>query len=122
MSDFDVSELNKLAVDLGRGNAKMVLGARKILDVACVKIKKDMAKEIGGSPHFRKVAPSVSYDIKGLSAEIGPEQGKAAGSLAFIAAYGTATTPPSWDHTASLHREAPVFEKFLGDLAAKSVL
>lgn len=122
MADFDVSQVTKLAFDLGRGNAAMVVGARKILEVASVKIKKDMAKEIGQSPHFKAVAPAISYDIKGLSSEIGPVIGKAAGSLAFIAAYGTATQGPSWDHTAALHREAPFVEKFLGDLAAKSVL
>lgn len=122
MADFDLSQVNRLAADLGKGNAAMVTGARKILDVAAAKIKKDMAREIGGSPHFRAVAPSISYDIKGLSAEIGPEIGKAAGSLAFIAAYGTATTGPSWDHTAALQREAPHAVKFLEALAVKSVL
>lgn len=122
MADINFSQVSKLATDLGRGNSAMVTGARKILEVGSTKIKKDMATEIGKSPHFKGVAPAVSYDIKGLSSEIGPVQGKAAGSLAFIAAYGTATTGPSWDHTAALHREAPVMERLLLDLAAKSIL
>lgn len=126
MTDFDVSEVTKLAFDLGKGNAAMVVGARKILQVASIKIKKDMAAEIGRSPHFKAVAPAITYETKitafGAESEIGPEVGKAAGSLAFIAAYGTSTQGPSWDHTAALRREAPVFEKFLGDLAAKSIL
>jgi hypothetical protein len=122
MTDFDVSQITKLAVDLGKGNAGMVTGARKILEVASIKIKKDMAAEISQSPHFKAVAPAISYDIKGLSSEIGPVIGKAAGSLAFIAAHGTATHPPSWDYTAALHREAPIAEKLLGELAAKTIL
>jgi len=122
MVDIDVSQLNKLAFDLGRGNAATVTGARKILEVASIKIKEDMAAEIARSPHFKKVAPAISYDITGLSSEIGPVQGKAAGSLAFIAAYGTSTQPPSWDHTAALHREAPIVTGLLEALAAKSIL
>jgi hypothetical protein len=122
MADFDFSQVSKLAADLGKGNADMVTGARKILEVASIKTKKDMATEISRSPHFKAVAPAISYDIKGLSSEIGPVQGKAAGSLAFIAAYGTATQGPSWDHTASLHREAPIFVGLLEALAAKSIL
>lgn len=123
MVDFDVSQLNRLAADLGRGNAKMVVEARKIIEVASVKIKKDMAKEIGKSPHFHQVAPAISYDIHGLDSEIGPVMGeKKAGSLAFIAAHGTSTTPPSWEYTAALQREAPFVVKFLEELAVKSVL
>lgn len=122
MADFDLSELNRLAVDLGRGTAAMVTEARTIIQVASTKIKRDMAREIGRSPHFKAVAPAISYDLKGLSAEIGPVIGKAAGSLAFIAANGTATTPPSWEYTAALHREAPHVETFMAALAARSVL
>lgn len=123
MPEFDFSQVDRLAADLGRGDAAMIEQTRKILEVAAIKIKKDMAKEISGHRHFKAVAPTISYDITALSAEIGPVIGeKKAGSLAWIAANGTATTPPSWEYTAALHREAPIVEALLTDLAARTAL
>lgn len=116
MADFDLSQLDLLAADLGRGTARTVDGARRIIEVASLRIKRDMAAEIGRSPHFKSVAPSISYTLRGLESEIGPEIGKAGGSLAFIAANGTSTTPPSWEYTAALQRETPTVVRLLTEL------
>lgn len=123
MTSFDFSQVDRLAADLGRGSVAMVAEAHKIIEVGAIKIKKDMAQEIGGHRHFKAVAPFITYDMQSLSAEIGPVSGERnAGSLAWIAANGTATQPPSWDYTAALHREAPIVESLLADLAARSTL
>ena len=122
--DIDVSQLNKLAHDLGK-NAKFLIAAGACLSKASLDIKKDMAKEISKHPHFKRVGYDIRYDITGLSSEVYVETGRGKGhhgGLAFIAAYGTSTTPPSWDHTAALHRQAPIFAKFLVEAAEKSVL
>lgn len=123
MSDFDFSELNKLAVDLGKGNAATVTGARKILEVAAIKIKKGMASDAKGHRGAPAFPASITYDLKGLSAEIGPDKSRRQGALGNILYFGTSNNAPVIaDVAGPLKAEAPIFEKFLAELAAKSIL
>jgi hypothetical protein len=115
--DIDVTEFTALAGDIRKAELSVAKDVVKIVTVASVKIKKAMASEIAKSPHFRAVAPSISFDTKvtalGIESEIGPEIGKAAGSLAFIAAHGNSRMGPSWDYAAPLEAEGKVVEGLL---------
>jgi len=119
--DLDTSQVDALVVDLGKAGRKATLAAAAVIGRGALNIKAGMAADIAGSPHFKRVAASISYDVRGLSAEIGPEVGRGAGSLAFIAAYGTSRTPATWDHTAALRRELPNIEKFLGQAGIEAL-
>lgn len=114
---IDVTQVTQLAADLRKSELTLAGEVRKIIQVASVKIKKQMAADIGRSPHFRGVAPSITYTTRitatGIESEIGPEIGKGAGSLAFIAAHGTSTTGPSWDYAAPLEAEGNIAENLL---------
>lgn len=123
--DLDLTEFTQLAGDLAKAPKSLAADVVKIVQVASMKIKKDMARDIAKSPHFRAVAPSINFDTKitatGIESEIGPEIGKAAGSLAFIAAHGSSTMGPSWDYAAPLEAEGKVVERLLLD-AVRGVL
>lgn len=120
---FDFTEFTQLAGDLRKAELTVAAEVRKIIQVGSVTIKKQMQSDISSSPHFRAVAPSITYDTKitamGIESEIGPEVGKAAGSLAFIAAHGTSTTGPSWDYAAPLEAEGKVVEALLSKALGK---
>ena len=120
MSDevsIDLNEFTQLAGDLRKSELSVANDVRKIIQVGSMKIKKQMASDISKSLHFKAVAPSITFETKitalGIESEIGPEIGRAAGSLAFIAANGTSTMGPSWDYAAPLIAEAKVVEALL---------
>ena len=114
---IDLNEFTQLAGDLRKSELSIANDVRKIIQVGSMKIKKQTASDIGKSPHFKAVAPSITYETKitafGIESEIGPEIGKAAGSLAFIAANGTSTMGPSWDYAAPLIAEGKIVENLL---------
>jgi len=118
---IDASQVDKLAIDLGRAGRKATLEATKVVAKGALNIKQGMQASISPSPHFGGVAGAISYDLRGLSAEIGPEIGRGQGSLAFIAAFGASATPGFWDYAAPLEKEAPNVAKFLGEIGAKAL-
>ena len=115
--DLDLTEFTKLAGDLRKGELKLATEVLKIIQVGSMKIKKQMANDISKSPHFKAVAPSITYTTKitalGIESEIGPVVGRAGGSLAHFAANGTSTMGPSWDYAAPLIAEAKVVETLM---------
>lgn len=114
---LDVSGANDVAAALVAAGRKVEQGAPKVVERGAVNCKKQMQQELSGSPHFKSAAAAVSYDVDGAEAEIGPEIGRAGGSLAWIAAFGTGRTPAWWDYTKAARDEAPNLEKYLTDLA-----
>ena len=114
---IDVSGTQDLAAAFTAAGRKVSQGAPKVVSRGALNVKRQMQQELSGSPHFKSAAPAVSYDLDGTEAEIGPEIGKAGGSLAWIAAFGTSRTPAWWDYTKAARDEAPNLEKFLADLA-----
>lgn len=123
--DFDVSEIRKLATDLGKGNAATVTGARKIIEVGAIKIKKGMIADArrGSGKHAKRFPNSITYDLKGLSAEIGPDKSRPQGALGNIMYFGTSTQGPSIPDIAKpLKAEAPITAGLLSELAAKYLL
>lgn len=114
---LDVSGANALAASFVAAGKTVKAGAPKVISRGALNVKRQMQDELKGSPHFKGVAPAVTYDLDGSEAEIGPEIGKAGGSLAFIAAFGTSRTPAWWDFTKGARDEAPKLERFLAELA-----
>jgi len=118
--DVDASEFRKLAVELGRVPAKIVPDVEAVLKRGAQALKEGMAAEFEGSPHFKRVGATVSYERQGfareIAYEIGPEMGRGAGSLAGIAVEGGANGGGgSVDIDNLLEPEAEMVERFLGD-------
>ena len=114
---LDVNGLAQLTASFIVAGRTVQKDAPKVVARGALNVKKQMQDELRESPHFKGVAPAVNYDLDGTEAEIGPEIGRAGGSLAFIAAFGTSQTPAWWDFTKAARDEAPNLEKYLTDLA-----
>lgn len=133
MADFDFSELDKLAADLGEVPKHAGKFIRKAVEVTARNVKESWRKPLQGSVTLPQGAASISYDLKGseairgseISAEIGPElvgQGPLVGMLE----YGTITSGPTgYGHQALLENEQDFVDglgKALGDAMEASDL
>ena len=105
---FDFSEVNKLAADLAAAPAKALPNLRKALEVTARHVKDDWKEPLEGSRMVPAGASTISYDVDGTSAEIGPEPG-GAGSLVGMLEYGTPNTGPRMHGTAALAKNEKDF-------------
>jgi len=121
---IDTSQVDKLAIDLGKAGRRATLDAIPVISKAAVNIKKGMQADVSRSPHFKAVARDIRYDQRALAVVVYAEVGRGLGhqgGLAWNAAFGDSTHPSVWDHTAALHRELPNIEKYLGEIGVKSL-
>lgn len=97
--------------------------AEKVVFKGATNVKKEMQRTISSSTHFKGAAPSVTFDMDGLSAEIGPEKASGAGGAIMNIGYfggvrgggGTVEDPEE-----PLIRETPNVQKWLADAAYRS--
>jgi hypothetical protein len=116
--DFDFSEINALAADLGKVPAEVVPNIVKAVAVTALHIKDDWREAWSGSGHVPAGAAAITYEMKGgaslaasaVSAEIGPEL-KGQGPLVGMLEYGTPNTGPRGFGAEALHKNEPDFEK-----------
>ncbi len=109
-----MSEVNRLAVGLGRADAKMVPVAAVVLNESATRIRNDMRKSARGHARFPSFPSSVTHDIRGLSAEIGPDKNKRQGALGNILYFGTVHNGPVLPHpSTALAKERPLLEAAL---------
>jgi hypothetical protein len=118
-----VSGGREFAAVVRHAAADIVPAVEKVVFKGAMNIKSEMQSALRGSAHFKGVAPSVTFDIEGLSAEIGPERGAGSGApLAHFAYWGGANGGGGTveDPEEALKREAPVFTKHVLAEAVKS--
>jgi hypothetical protein len=124
--EIDTSELNQLAVDLGRVPARAIPDVEATLKKGAQNLKESMAAAFEGSQHFRRVGAAVSYERLGfareIAYEIGPEIGRGAGSLGGIAVDGGANGGGgSVSIDGLLEPEAGALEKYIGQALEKAL-
>lgn len=123
MSDginFDFSELNKLAADLGHVPVLAGPNIVSAIKFTSVLIKKESAKSVG-SKRWSAAAGAIDFDVHGttgarlgaISSEIGYNKGRAGGPLGNIREFGSPHTPPSNDLLNALHANEADFQKGL---------
>lgn len=92
----DFSEVNKLAVDLGKAASKLLPEVDAVMKRGAQNVKDEMTADAKGSEHFRgkrraSVAESISYDraygLGSIGYEVGPDKERG-GNLAAIAYFG----------------------------------
>lgn len=125
---IDAREMTAFAADLGRISARALPEVDAIMKHGAGNIKDEMVTDAEGSRHFRRIAPSISYDsdyrIGQVAYEIGPDRargGKASGAahLANIAYFGGANGGGgTLDLDAPLKHEEPQMMKRLDDFLA----
>jgi len=125
---MDTREVAEFAADLGRVMASALPEVDAIMKHGAGNIKDEMVADAEASPHFRRIAPSISYDsayrVGQVAYEIGPDRargGKAGGAarLANIAYFGGANGGGgTLDLDGPLKHEEPQIMKRLDDLLA----
>lgn len=124
MTNFDFSELSRLAADLGEVPAKVRGNVRKAVEVTARNVKDDWRKPLAQSERIPRGPQSISYDISvqphDITAEIGPDIG-GPGALVGMLEYGTPTTPPTGYGHEALRRNQADFVRGL-EIAAGDIL
>ena len=96
MADLDMTEVFKLANDLGN-TSNVARDARKVIQKSSQNIKQRMQREAAGHKMAPGIPGAITFDTgigsDGLTGEIGPQRG-GPGSLAFYY-YGNSRVGPS---------------------------
>lgn len=134
MSDgirMDTSELDNLVADIGKAPGIVAANVVKAVAVSAQHVKEDWQEPLKGSATLPAGAASITYDIEGaasallgrsaVTAEIGPELGRAQGPLVGMLEYGTPTTGPRGFGLAALAKNVADFERGVS-MAAEDVL
>lgn len=123
---LDDSEARALAADMREYPARLQRHVRDVVTRGAANIKRDLQAQMGASTHFKGITRSIDFDLRvigfgdrgGYEAEIGPRKGSGeAGALANIAYFGSSRGGGTVEDPArALEREAPAFERALGNL------
>lgn len=107
----DISQLKEWEHDLVEAAAKATVDAVKVVKRGAGNVKKGWINnaKITAGKHARAYPYSVTYDIEGTSAEIGPDKSKRQGALGNLMEYGSSSNPPHNDGGRALDTEAPLF-------------
>lgn len=101
MPDFDFSEIEQLAADLGEVPKGAGAFISKATEVSARKVKDSWRKKLTGARYLPGAAASIAYAIKGgnairgstITAEVEPRLG-GQGSLVWITEFGALATAP----------------------------
>lgn len=104
---IDMAELNTLAVDLGKVPARMVPLARKVLEKSSADIERDA--KLFCPVDTGNLRASISRDLKGLTAEIGPTA-----NYGLWVEFGTSRQAPSAFLGPAFDRHAGAFTEAIG--------
>lgn len=117
----DTSELDALALDLGKAGRTVTVEALKVVAVAAGKVAQGMREDFTGIGHAPHIPRAIDYDVRGLAFEVGVNKAKRQGGLGNVLAFGTSKNPAVVDHTASLQREIPSLLKYLAEAGVTSL-
>lgn len=132
----DTSELDRLAADLGRVPSTAGKFIRQAVEVTARHVKDDWRDEAKGMAHAPAFPYSVGYDIGAgygmslgqsasavlsggivsagsstITAEIGPDKGRAQGALGNLIEWGSINNPPQGLGHGALQRNEADFER-----------
>lgn len=119
---IDTSQVRSLTADLGKVAGRTVPAVRAVLEKAALNVKNDLKAQANASgiAEAKALARFIDYDMRGLSAEIGPRTG-GPGSFAFLYFGNSKNGPALPDPGDALEREAPNLERFLLAAVEKSL-
>jgi len=118
---IDASEVDALAVSLGKAGRKATLEAAKVIAKSAGKVAEGMRQDFTGHSHAPQIPRAINYDVRGLDFEVGVDKSGPQGGLGNLLAFGSSKNAAVVDHTASLRRELPAIEKYLADVAERAL-
>lgn len=110
--DIDLSDFNRLAVDLGKASGKVVTLARLVLEKSSADIERDA--KLFAPVDTGNLRSSIGRDLKGLTAEIGPTA-----SYGHHVEYGTSRQGPAAYMGPAFDRHAGEFADALGKITER---
>lgn len=121
--EFDTSEVEKLAADLGRIPGRMVAPMIAAVTKSSTSLRDAMRADAGGIGHAPHFPSSITADVKvkvgQIEAEVGPDKGLTQGALGNILYFGTSKNGAVLDINEPLDAESPKFQKAIEDAAGK---
>lgn len=122
MTTIDTSELQRLSASIAAEAGRLPALARATVAKGALNIKTDTREHVSDSPYWARIAQTVNYEMAGNAfvsiATIGYDD-VGQGELAGIYEFGSVKRDPHPTLMPAFDREAPRFEKAMGDLAAK---
>ncbi len=118
---FDMSELRKLAADLGGAGDRAQRGAASVVEKAAHNIKTDWRSNAAASnpSHAARYPYSIAYTKVGdLEVEIEPQDGSQ-GKFGAILEYGGVNNAPQHNGKRATEKEEPKFQAEIEKLGAK---
>lgn len=120
MSD-GAAELRALSASLGRIAGSALKDVDDVLKKGVQNIKTEMQADVSGSPHFKGMAGSISYESYYLPGRaryvVGPDKARRGGSLGNIYYFGTSRGGGTGDIDKPLRSEEPRTMSALAALA-----
>lgn len=121
--EFDVSEVNQLAADLGKIPGRMVPPMIAAVTKSANSVRDGMRADARGHSHFPHFPNSITADVKvrpgQIEGEVGPDKSLTQGALGNILYFGTSKNGPVLNINGPLDAEAPQFQKAVEDAAGK---
>ena len=124
--DFDMSELRAFAAAIEATEKTKTRKVRAVVSKGLLNVKTDMQAQASKSRHFKQVAPTISYEIRGggdlggtvIEGEVGPNTHFRAARIENIAYFGSSRAGGGTveDPRAAGEREAPKFAEEIGKL------
>jgi hypothetical protein len=116
--EFDASDLNRLAVQIGKQEVRAAAGMYAVGKKAAQNVKDGMAADARGIKHAPAFPDSISYSVfpaglRTIGFEIGPDKDRPQGALGNILYFGTSNNAPVRDIGKALREETPNTEKAL---------
>lgn len=122
---FDTSDAKRFAAELELAGERMPATVRPVVQRGALNIKRGAQARVGRGPYTPGYASSISYDSKetaaGVSAEIGPDKGRAQGALGNLIEYGSEHNAPIPHLGPALEAEAPALERYLEDAVLRAL-
>jgi len=107
-ASVDISDLTRLVADLGRAGRQAVKPARELLTKVADEVRDDLRQQARGHATFPHFPRSITVDVRGLDAEIGPDKQRRQGALGNVLYFGTSRTAPVLEHPGqALDRAVP---------------
>jgi hypothetical protein len=117
--------LDVLAADLTKAQAEIGPASAKVTGMACLNIKKDVQRRWSGLAHLPHLPRAITYDVRQLAhtvvGEVGAEQERLQGKLAWTQEYGTPTSAPNPAFRPASEKEQPAWEMFLTKVAEQAL-
>ena len=117
----DDGQLRRLVMDIAEEMRTVPQEVRKVIAEGAANVRDDLNDQAAASRHFKGMAGSVTYDMKGNAyfseAEIGPDKGRTGGALGNIFFFGGANGGGgTGDLDGALRREGPRLTSAMGDV------